>query len=191
MAELIPERLPARVTSSERRLFRALARLPEDCLVYFEPVVANRYPDFIIIAPSLGVLTIEVKGWQADDIAGADCQAVLLREPSRVGGVDTVTRRTHPVRQARDYMFRLMDRCREHRYASCLLQTQGAHQGAFCFPFSHVAILANITVDELKKHPAGDLTEVFPLPARAPSRGIAVARKSRPRRDPCPLGGLF
>ena len=55
-------------------------------MVYFEPVVANRYPDFIIIAPTLGVLTIEVKGWQAEDIAGADAQAVFLRESSRVGG---------------------------------------------------------------------------------------------------------
>ena len=162
MAQLIPERLPNRVTASERRLFAALARLPADCLVYFEPVVANRYPDFVIIAPSLGVLTIELKGWRATDIVGADSRAVLLREASRVGGVDAVTRRTHPVRQARDYMFRLMDRCREHRYAACLLQPNGAHQGAFCFPFSHVAILANITVDELKAHPAGDLTEVFP-----------------------------
>ena len=122
-----------------------------------------------MIAPSLGVLTIELKGWRAEDIVGADSQAVLLREPSRIGGVDTVTRRTHPVRQARDYMFRLMDRCREHHYAKSLLQTGGLHQGAFCFPFSHVAILSNITVDELKGHPAGDLTEVFPLATRAPA----------------------
>ncbi len=56
MAQLIPERLSNRVTASERRLYAALARLPADCLVYFEPVVANRYPDFIVIAPSLGVL---------------------------------------------------------------------------------------------------------------------------------------
>ena len=82
MAQLVPERLPNRVTRSERQLYRALARLPENCLVYFEPVVANRYPDFVVIAPSLGVLTIELKGWQAADIVGADSHAVLLREPS-------------------------------------------------------------------------------------------------------------
>ncbi len=135
MAQLIPERLPNRVTASERRLFAALARLPADCLVYFEPVVANRYPDFVVIAPSLGVLTIELKGWRADDIVGADSRAVLLRDPSRVGGVDTVTRRTHPVRQARDYMFRLMDRCREHRYATCLLPSQRDTPGGLLLSF--------------------------------------------------------
>ena len=191
MAELIPERLPARVTSSERRLYRALARLPADCLVYFEPVVSNRYPDFIVIAPSLGVLTIELKGWRADDIVGADSQAVLLREPSRAGGVDTVTRRTHPVRQARDYMFRLMDRCREHHYSRSLLQTGGPHQGAFCFPFSHVAILSNITVDELKGHPAGDLTEVFPSQRVLPREALLLLEKAGPEEILAHLAACF
>ncbi len=191
MAQLIPERLPSRVTASERRLFAALARLPADCLVYFEPVVANRYPDFVIIAPSLGVLTIELKGWRAADIVGADSRAVLLREASRVGGVDTVTRRTHPVRQARDYMFRLMDRCREHRYAACLLQADGAHQGAFCFPFSHVAILANITVDELKAHPAGDLTEVFPSQRVLPREALLLLEKAGPDEILAHLAACF
>ncbi len=191
MAELIPDRLPARVTSSERRLYRALARLPADCLVYFEPVVANRYPDFIVIAPSLGVLTIELKGWRAEDIVGADSQSVLLREPSRVGGVDTVTRRTHPVRQARDYMFRLMNRCREHRYARSLLQTRGLHQGTFCFPFSHVAILSNITVDELKEHPAGNLTEVFPSQRVLPRKALLLLEKAGPEEILAHLAACF
>ena len=191
MAQLIPERLPNRVTASERRLFAALARLPADCLVYFEPVVANRYPDFVVIAPSLGVLTIELKGWRAEDIVGADSRAVLLRDPSRVGGVDTVTRRTHPVRQARDYMFRLMDRCREHRYATCLLQPDGAHQGSFCFPFSHVAILSNITVDELKKHPAGNLTEVFPSQRVLPREALLLLEKAGPDEIVAHLAACF
>ncbi len=180
MAELIPERLPTRVTVSERRLFAALARLPADCLIYFEPVVASRYPDFIVIAPSLGVLTIELKGWKSEDIVGADSHAVLLREPSRVGGVDTVTRRNHPVRQARDYMFRLMERCRGHRYAAGLLQTEGAHQGGFCFPFSHVAILSNLTVEQLRNHPAGDLTEVFSSQRVLPREALLLLEKASP-----------
>ena len=191
MAQLIPERLPNRVTGSERRLFAALARLPADCLVYFEPVVANRYPDFVVIAPSLGVLTIELKGWRAKDIVGADSRAVLLRDPSHIGGVDTVTRRTHPVRQSRDYMFRLMDRCREHRYATCLLQSDGAHQGSFCFPFSHVAILSNITVDDLKKHPAGDLTEVFPSQRVLPREALLLLEKAGPAEILAHLAACF
>lgn len=191
MAEMIPDRLPARATKSEHRLFAALARLPADCLVYFEPVVANRYPDFIVIAPSLGVLTIELKGWRASDIAGADSHAVLLREPSRAGGAETVTRRNHPVRQARDYMFALMDRCRQHRHAAGLLQAEGAHQGSFRFPFSHVAILSNITAEQLKSHPAGDLTEVFPAQRVLPREALLHLENASPEEMLASLRACF
>jgi Nuclease-related domain len=61
MAEMIPERLPASSTAGETRVFDALARLPDDCLVYYEPVVRRRYPDLIAIPPEVGVLVIEVK----------------------------------------------------------------------------------------------------------------------------------
>jgi hypothetical protein len=49
MAEMIPETLPASSTAGEKRVFSALARLPDDCLVYYEPVVRRRYPDLIAI----------------------------------------------------------------------------------------------------------------------------------------------
>ena len=35
-----------------------LARLPDDCLIYYEPVVRRRYPDLIAILPEIGVLVI-------------------------------------------------------------------------------------------------------------------------------------
>ncbi len=47
MAEMIPETLPKSSTAGERRVFAALARLPDECLVYYEPVVRRRYPDLI------------------------------------------------------------------------------------------------------------------------------------------------
>ena len=49
MAEMVPETLPASSTAGEKRVFAALERLPEDCLVYYEPVVRGRYPDLIVI----------------------------------------------------------------------------------------------------------------------------------------------
>ena len=45
MAEMIPDTLPASSTAGERRVFAMLARLPDDCLIYYEPVVRRRYPD--------------------------------------------------------------------------------------------------------------------------------------------------
>ena len=63
MAEMIPDRLPSGASAGEKRVFEALQRLPENCIVYYEPVVSNKYPDFIVIIPEVGLLIIEVKGW--------------------------------------------------------------------------------------------------------------------------------
>jgi hypothetical protein len=51
MAEMISDTLPASSTAGERRVFATLARLPEDCLIYYEPVVRRRYPELIAILP--------------------------------------------------------------------------------------------------------------------------------------------
>src|SRR5262249_44470719 len=61
MAQLIPDTLPASSTAGERRVFAALARLPDDCLIYYEPVVRRRCPDLIAILAEVGVVVIEVK----------------------------------------------------------------------------------------------------------------------------------
>src|SRR5262245_35493875 len=42
MAQLIPDTLPASSTAGERRVFAALARLPDDCLIYYEPVACYK-----------------------------------------------------------------------------------------------------------------------------------------------------
>jgi hypothetical protein len=72
MAETIPETLPrSGPTAGERRVFAALAKLPDDCLIYYEPVVARRYPDLIAILPEVGVLIIEVKDWRLAELSRA------------------------------------------------------------------------------------------------------------------------
>ena len=68
MAEMIPDTLPASSTAGERRVFAMLARLPDDCLIYYEPVVRRRYPDLIAILPEVGVLVIEVKDWRLAEL---------------------------------------------------------------------------------------------------------------------------
>ena len=106
MAEMVPDRLPSRASKGEERVFEILKRLPDDFIVYYEPIIESRYPDFIVIAPTLGILVIEVKGWYPRDICSADNNLVLVNEEGRQ------VRRAHPVRQAREYMLSLMDRCK-------------------------------------------------------------------------------
>ena len=66
------DRLPSGASAGERKVFALLQQLPDEVIVYYEPVVANRYPDFIVIIPSVGLLIIEVKGWYPAHILKAN-----------------------------------------------------------------------------------------------------------------------
>jgi hypothetical protein len=153
MAEMIPDRLPSGASAGEKKVFALLQQLPDDIIVYYEPVVADRYPDFIVILPSIGLLVIEVKGWYPGVIERADNAEVVIN--SR--GQREVCK--HPARQARDYKFRLMNTARRHPETGALLEQAGRHEGKFVFPFGHIAILNNCTRQQLDER---GLSEVFP-----------------------------
>ena len=153
MAEMIPDRLPSRASAGERKVFALLQQLSDEVIVYYEPVVADRYPDFIVIIPSVGLLVIEVKGWFPNHILQANNVEVTI---SLRGQSETCK---HPIRQARDYQHQLMDTARRHSETAALLQSEGAHIGRFIFPFGHVAVLNNCTRQQLDER---GLSEVFP-----------------------------
>jgi hypothetical protein len=144
MAEMIPDRLPSEASAGEKRVFTALQQLDDECLVYYEPLVRQRYPDFVVIIPDTGVLIIEVKGWYPGDILRGDQQDVRVK--SRDGAENV---QAHPVRQGREYMHRLRDECRGHPLSASLLNGAGQREGAFIFPFGHIAVLSNITREQL------------------------------------------
>jgi hypothetical protein len=155
MAEMVPDTLPASSTAGEKRVFAALERLPEDCLVYYEPVVRRRYPDLIVILPEVGVLVIEIKDWRLGELESvtADTVTINRRESSAVV--------PHPRKQARGYMLGLMDECRKHPQASKLMQGVGRFAGGFVFPFCHITVLSNINRSQIERE-APELTRLFP-----------------------------
>ena len=155
MAEMIPDRLPSGASAGERRVFALLQQLPDDVIVYYEPVVADRYPDFIVIIPSVGLLVIEAKGWYPNHISEANNVQVTISS----GGQPEICK--HPVRQAREYQYQLMDTARRHPETAALLQNGGAHGGRFTFPFGHLVVLNNCTRQQLDER---GLSEVFPAP---------------------------
>jgi hypothetical protein len=54
MAITIPETIRTTATAGERLFFRTLKTyLPDDYIVYFEPEIQGRKPDFVIIGPDL------------------------------------------------------------------------------------------------------------------------------------------
>jgi hypothetical protein len=153
MAEMIPDRLPSGASAGEKKVFALLQQLPDDVIVYYEPVVAHRYPDFIVILPSVGLLVIEVKGWYPNTIERANHAEVVVN----VRGKREVWK--HPARQAREYKFQLMDVARRHAETGALVHEAGRHEGRFIFPFGHIAVLNNCTRRQLTER---GLSEVFP-----------------------------
>ena len=106
MAFTVPERLTDQdtATNGERKVFAALRDyLPEDYLVYYDIRVGDRYPDFTVIGPDLGVVVLEVKDWRLKSIVGARPDGVVIR----TGDGEHVLR--GPVPQARDYTIRIVD----------------------------------------------------------------------------------
>src|SRR5215470_14002812 len=153
MAEMIPDRIPSGASAGEKKVFALLQQLPDEVIVYYEPVVAERYPDFIVIIPNIGLLIIEVKGWYPNHIDAANSSEVTIN--SR--GQREVCK--HPIRQARDYKHQLMDVARRHSETAALLQRDGVHSGKFTFPFGHLAVLNNCSRQQLDER---GLSQVFP-----------------------------
>ena len=107
MAFTVPERLSDQsdtATAGERKVFAALREhLPEDYLVYYDIRVGDRYPDFTVIGPDLGVVVLEVKDWRLTSIVGVRPDSVVIKS----GDGEHVLR--SPVPQAREYTFKVVD----------------------------------------------------------------------------------
>jgi hypothetical protein len=145
MSECIPDRLPRQASQGEVRLFSILSKLPDDCVVYYEPIVENRFADFIVLIPSHGVMVIEVKGWRPSDILGGDLENVTVMNR----GFET--RERHPIRQAREYMISLMHTCQKHKAFKKLIHADGKNKGHFTFPFGYFSILSNVTRSQVEE----------------------------------------
>jgi hypothetical protein len=145
MASMIPEHCPSKATAGEQRLFRMLQRwLPDDFDVWYEPDVRQRYPDFIILGPSFGLLVIEVKGWYPKHISRADDREVELLMTRE--GQSCLDSQPNPLRQARDYKFRVVDLLKRE---ALLRQPDGTHKGKLCFPCGYTAAFTNLTREQL------------------------------------------
>jgi len=154
MAEMIPDRLPDKASRGEGRIFALLKGLEDDCIVYYEPVVSDRYPDFVLIIPDLGLLVIEVKGWWPKWIESADDYFVQVKDGS------VIRRDDHPVRQANGYKTKLMNCCTADDYFSSMLcHAAGEYKGKLKFPFGHLAYLSNISSRNLEEL---GLQRIFP-----------------------------
>ncbi|MBU5268249.1 NERD domain-containing protein [Virgibacillus proomii] len=64
MSITVPESIRSSATAGERILFNTLKEyLDDDYIIYYEPEINGKKPDFLIIGPYLGLLVLEVKDY--------------------------------------------------------------------------------------------------------------------------------
>lgn len=148
MAEIIPslnQQTLSRMTAGEKRVAQRLKELLEDdYLVWYDiPVGKNRrYPDFIILHPSRGLLFLEVKDWKPDTLKKISKSDVTLLTN------DGLVTKPHPLEQARQYTYAVVNMLSKDPQ---LRQTSETYKGNLIMPYGWGAIFANITRKQIEK----------------------------------------
>ena len=147
MAQLIPNLntcLP-RMTRGEKRLARRLeALLDDDYLCWYDIPVGrkNRYPDFIILHPSRGLLFLEVKDWRLENIKKISKTRVELLTDN--GKITT----PNPIEQARQCAYQVIDMLQAD---SQLVVPSGDYKGKLKFPYGYGVVFTHINQAQLNK----------------------------------------
>ncbi|MDR2165400.1 MAG: NERD domain-containing protein [Zoogloeaceae bacterium] len=142
MAQIIPNldrHTLARMTSGEKRVAEALKKLLEDdYLVWYDIPVGRqrRYPDFIVLHPSRGLLFLEVKDWKPETLKRLTKSDVTL-----LTGRGLVSE-MHPLEQARQYTYKVLDMLSRDPQ---LCHQTGHHRGKLVMPYGWGVVLTNIT----------------------------------------------
>ncbi len=158
MAKIIPglnRHTLARMTSGEKRFAEALARLLEDdYLVWYDIPVGRRrrYPDFIILHPSRGLLFLEVKDWKPETLKHMSKSDVTLH--TQRGRVIE----PHPLEQARQYAYAVIDMLSRD---PSLCHHAGPYQGKLVMPYGWGVVLTNITRQQFANAAPEDGREIL------------------------------
>jgi hypothetical protein len=135
MAWMIPPMVPPDAMPGERRVFDALATLPEDYTVCYRRLFAGsrhvQEPDFVIIGADVGLIVLEVKDW---------------RGPQPAPG----QREKDPLAQAKSYVHDLQDLVRKRGFP-VLIELEGQHARDLVFPCVPAVALPNVKRDRLEE----------------------------------------
>ena len=159
MAEFIPslnQQTVNRMTSGEKRLTARLkANLVNNCWVWYDVAVGkkSRYPDFIILLPTHGLLFLEVKDWKLSTIKKVSKTHVTIITP------EGITKRvTHPLKQARDCAIAATS---ELERDPLLRQNFKKHAGKLAVPWGWGIVFPNITEAQAHKAIPPDAREIL------------------------------
>ncbi|MCU9614936.1 AAA family ATPase [Caldibacillus lycopersici] len=137
MAYTVPEAIRTTATTGERLLFKTLKTyLPDDYIVYYEPEIRGKRPDFVIIGPDLGLVVLEVKDFTKSTLFQVNHEEWHIISKS---GEQTITK--SPLRQARDYMFHIVDVLKKDKN---LIQAEGKYKWFLKFPCGHGVVFTRL-----------------------------------------------
>lgn len=137
MAITIPETIRSSATTGERLFFRTLKTfLPDDYIVYFEPDIQGRRPDFVIIGPDLGIVVLEVKDYTKNTLFQINHDEWHIVTTS---GDQAVIK--SPMKQARDNMFHVVDTLKKDK---SLIQLDGKYKFQLKFPYGHGVVFTRL-----------------------------------------------
>lgn len=145
MAYMIPETIPRKATAGERILFGVFKEyLPDDYIVYYEPNISGRCPDFVIIGPDLGLVVLEVKDYTVNTLY--ELYPDEWRIYSQAGTLETVK---NPLRQAKDNAFHVVNLLKKDKN---LIQLEGQFHGHLKFPYGYGTVFTRLKQTDVIQH---------------------------------------
>ncbi|SDE45980.1 Type III restriction enzyme, res subunit [Paenibacillus sp. UNCCL117] len=152
MAYMVPDTIPRLATAGERILFQTLRDyLPSDYIVYYEPEIQGRRPDFVVIGPDLGLVVLEVKDYTRNTLHEINQDEWTLHTSK--GELAVVK---NPLKQARDNVRHLAEQLKKDKN---LIQLEGKYTGHLKFPYGFGAVFTRMKQEEFVRY---DLYQVIP-----------------------------
>lgn len=138
MAYTVPENIRRSATTGERLLFQTLKHyLPDDYIVYYEPEIQGKRPDFVIIGPDLGMIVLEVKDYTKNTLYQLNRDEWIIRDTS--GDLHTVI---NPLIQARDNARHIVNVLKKDKN---LIHLEGKYQFHLKFPYGYGAVFTRLS----------------------------------------------
>ncbi|MBH0174253.1 AAA family ATPase [Fictibacillus sp. 23RED33] len=137
MAYMVPLTIRSSATAGERLLFHTLKNyLPDDYIVYYEPEIQGRRPDFVILGPDLGLIVLEVKDYTRNTLYQLNSDDWVI---SAANGSQATVK--NPLKQAREYAFHISNVLKKDK---SLIQTEGKYQFQLKFPFGYGVVFTRL-----------------------------------------------
>lgn len=141
MATLIPafNSCSSKMTPGERRFARRLEeKLDDDYLLWYDVPIGpkKQHPDFVVLHPSSGLLVLEVKDWNLENIQSMTHTGVTILTAQGSKQLQ------NPLQQARDYALAINQMLEQDPQ---LVQPTGQHKGKLSCPYGYGVVLSNVT----------------------------------------------